>query len=140
MKPEIWGRYCWNFIHIMTLGYPMKPTENEKTHYRKFFNNLIHVLPCEKCRHNMSSHLKKIPLTNDVLNGRNNLVKWGIDFHNIVNYYTGKEMLTYTESLNEINKLLKPQSFISNKLIISIVIGLLLGLLCILYYNKKLKY
>jgi len=110
MRPEIWGRHVWNCIHIITLEYPLEPTPEEKKYYKKFFHGLSHVLPCEKCRNNMSVHLKKIPLTDEVLSSRSSLVKWGIDLHNIVNYYTGKEMLTYNEALNQINKLLESEN------------------------------
>ena len=107
MKPEIWGKHIWNCIHIVTLSYPLKPTPKEKKNTKKFFDSLSQVLPCEKCRNNMTTHLGKLPLTDEVLSSRSSLVKWGIDFHNIVNYYTGKEMLTYNEALNHLNQLLK---------------------------------
>ena len=30
MGPDIWGPHGWKFLHFVTLGYPEKPTENEK--------------------------------------------------------------------------------------------------------------
>jgi hypothetical protein len=108
MRPEIWGKYGWNFLHLVTFGYPEKPTEDDKQHFYDYFHALKHVLPCEKCRYNMNDHLKKFPLTEEILSSRKKLIKWGIDLHNVVNYYTGKDMLSYTEALNEINKLINP--------------------------------
>jgi Erv1 / Alr family len=137
MKPEIWGKYAWNFIHIMTLGYPETPTKKEKKHYYNFFHDLMYVLPCEKCRQNMTEHLKKIPLNDETLSNRNNLVKWGIDLHNIVNYYTGKDMLSYTDSLNEINKLMKPSNYNWNYIYIVSLILILLCIALIIYCYKK---
>lgn len=106
MLPEIWGRHAWNFIHLMTLGYPQKPTETEKMQYRNFFYSLIYVLPCKKCRVNLAKNINKYPLTDTVLSSRNSFVKWGIDLHNAVNAHTGKETLSYKDALNEINKLM----------------------------------
>lgn len=108
MRPEIWGKYGWNFLHLVTFGYPEKPKEDDKQHFYEYFHALKYVLPCEKCRHNMNDHLKKFPLTEEILSSRKKLIKWGIDLHNVVNYYTGKDMLSYTEALNEINKLINP--------------------------------
>ncbi|BCS83192.1 putative FAD-linked sulfhydryl oxidase [Cotonvirus japonicus] len=102
--PKKWGKHGWKFMHYVALSYPENPTIDDKILYYDFFNNFGKVLPCGKCKNNFKDHLKKYPLTNEVLSSRNNLVKWTIDMHNIVNYYTGKKMLTYQEALNEIYK------------------------------------
>ena len=34
MLPEIWGKHGWNFLHLITMGYPDNPTEDEKRQYR----------------------------------------------------------------------------------------------------------
>jgi|SRR5579872_3603235 len=132
MKPSVWGKYVWDCIHILTLGYPLKPTPKDKKHYKKFLYSLSYVLPCDTCRANMRTHLEKLPLTDDVMSHRSSLVKWGIDLHNIVNYYTGKEMLTYTEALNQINKLLKPEK--SNYQSYLLGFGLVLVIFIILFF------
>ncbi|HLX54740.1 MAG TPA: Erv1/Alr family FAD-linked sulfhydryl oxidase [Aquella sp.] len=139
MLPEIWGRYGWCFFHFVTLGYPDNPTEEDKIHYYEYITNLKYVLPCEKCRHNLKNHLKKYPLTETALSNRANLVKWGIDLHNIVNYYTGKPMLSYAESLAELNKLTnttKSTEPTNNILYIIIgIVGLIIFILC--FYRAK---
>ena len=104
------------------------------------FNSLQYVLPCSKCRNNLSSHLKKYPLTDQILSSRANVIKWGIDLHNVVNYYTGKPMLTYKEANNEINKLVQPKKN-SNELLYFIVIIAFVIICYLIYYylikNKK---
>ncbi len=60
MLPEIWGKYCWTFIHLLTLEYPEFPTQADKENYKEYFESLQKVLPCEKCRNNLETHLKKI--------------------------------------------------------------------------------
>jgi len=133
MLPNIWGKYGWDFWHLVTLGYPEKPTEENKRQYRQYFYSLQYVLPCTKCCRNMTYHLKKYPLTDEVLSNRTNLVKWGIDFHNVVNYYTGKRMLTYSEALNDIHKLVSPVKTISYKTILYCLL-LVIILLVIAYF------
>lgn len=139
MLPDIWGKHGWNFIHLVTLEYPVNPTDNDKQKYYQYFHSLQYVLPCDKCRYNLGSHLKKYPLTDEVLSGRGNLVKWGIDLHNIVNYYTGKKMLTYTEAMNEINKLINPEQNKSNNLYTFIIIIALVILTYLIYYYFSKK-
>lgn len=138
MLPEIWGRYAWKFIHLVTLGYPEKPTDADKKRYYDFFQDLQYVLPCKKCRHNMTDHLKKYPLTSQALSSRTSLVKWGIDLHNIVNYYTGKPMLTYPEALHEINKLAHPKK--NNDLLyyLLVIMALIILVYLIYYYYKRI--
>ncbi|XWV26213.1 putative FAD-linked sulfhydryl oxidase [Tupanvirus soda lake] len=144
MLPEIWGKYAWNFLHLVTLDYPEYPTDQDKQNYYNFFYTLQFVLPCAKCRYNLTHHLKKYPLTDEVLANRTNLVKWGIDLHNVVNYYTGKPMLTYTEAMNELNKLAHPEkTTFSDILYVLLVIVALIIMFYLLYYfffrSKKLN-
>lgn len=138
MSPEIWGKYGWNFIHLVTLGYPENPTEFDKKNYYDFFSSLQYVLPCEKCRYNFSQHFKKYPLTNKVLSNRSSLVKWGIDLHNVVNYYTGKPMLTYPEAMNEINKMIDVKNNFENFIYYLLIIIALL-IICYFLYSYYMK-
>lgn len=110
MKPEIWGKYAWPFFHMVTMGYPENPTEKDKQRYFTYINCLKYVLPCDKCKNNLKKHLKRYPLTEEALSSRQALIKWGIDLHNIVNYYTGKPMLTNEAAVNELNKMIEEQN------------------------------
>lgn len=133
MKPEIWGPNAWRFIHTITVAYPENPTQKDKINYRNFFTNMQYVLPCEKCKSNMSNHLDLIPLDDEALNSRLNLTKWGIDLHNAVNKQNGKRTLSYKEGLNEIDKMLNGESIgygYTLKIIMLIVIILILILIC----------
>lgn len=135
MLPDIWGKHAWNFLHLVTLSYPINPSPADKQNYYNFFTNLQYVLPCEKCRNNMTKHLKKYPLTDKALSSRNELVKWCIDLHNIVNYYTGKPMLTYKEAMTEINKLAHPnKSSFTDKVYYLLIIIVLITICYLIYY------
>uniref|UniRef100_A0A6C0CC12 thiol oxidase n=1 Tax=viral metagenome TaxID=1070528 RepID=A0A6C0CC12_9ZZZZ len=141
MLPDIWGRCAWNFIHLVTLDYPMNPTDEDKQYYRNFFTSLLHVLPCEKCRHNLYKNLKKLPLSESVMSTRLNLVKWGIDLHNMVNVHTNKPILSYSEAITAINKLAKPEEPKSNiPLYVFCVIVALIGLFFLYKFLKKIDF
>ncbi|AAV50637.1 putative FAD-linked sulfhydryl oxidase [Acanthamoeba castellanii mimivirus] len=142
MSPEQWGIYGWTFSHAVALGYPINPTEEDKLRYYTFFNSYRYVLPCGKCRINYADHLNKYPLTDEVLSSRENLVKWTIDIHNVVNYYTGKKMLTYPEAIEAIEKTLTPKKKSSYNwfFIILIIIGIIVIIyLMYIVFKKKLN-
>ncbi len=102
--PEVWGPYGWKFIHYITLGYPPKPTEDDKKLYYDFFTLLAKVLPCSICGHHFSENMKITPLTSEVLSSRIKLVEWGIEMHNHVNRIHNKKIYTLQEGINEILK------------------------------------
>lgn len=144
MLPDIWGKYAWNFIHLVTMDYPENPKQADVQNYRDFLHSLQYVLPCAKCRTNLIKHFKKYPLTDEVMSSRQNLVKWGINLHNIVNYYLGKPMLTLEQANKELSKLLNPKPPKSKtftlKILIVIVILVFIVLLCFFASkNKKLN-
>lgn len=106
MKPTIWGRHGWLFMHSITMEYPDHPTTKDKKRMYIFFNSVKYLLPCQTCSHNFQKHLKKKPLTNKILSSRDNLVVWLIEIHNEVNKSTGKKVLSVKDALNSLNRLL----------------------------------
>lgn len=99
--PDVWGPHGWKFLHFIALAYPNEPTEEKKNHYRQFFESLQHMLPCSLCANNYKRHFyEDLPLTDEVLENRDNLVKWTIDLHNLVNKETGKPVLDYEYAIN----------------------------------------
>ncbi len=108
IKPEIWGRPGWNFLHMVTLAYPENPTLDDKRNYFTYLYTLQYILPCDKCKDNMTKHLKERPLNTWALTNRENLVKWGIDIHNLVNRENGKPIWTYDQALDALDLLINP--------------------------------
>lgn len=127
-NPEIWGPHAWFFLETITLGYPTNPTEKEKSDTKNFFYALQFIIPCEKCRINYNDHLNKHPLTDTVLENRDNLFHWIVDIHNLVdpnksisyndtyNFYISK-----FEGNNENKKIFRNKK-LKNTLIILIII------------------
>ena len=54
MLTSVWGPGLWHTLHTMSFNYPISPSIEDKTHYREFILNLQYVLPCGKCRKNIS--------------------------------------------------------------------------------------
>lgn len=106
MNPKVWGKYIWLSIHIIALGYPDKPSEQDKKNYKDYYTNLWKVLPCEKCSINYVRHLRELPIDEN-LTDTMSLFKWTVDLHNIVNKETGKRQLSFEEALEIYTKILQ---------------------------------
>lgn len=101
---KLWGPAIWKSIHYITMGYPENPTSTDKENYKNFLTMYKNVLPCNMCSINYEKHLLINPLTEESLSSRNNLVKWGIDMHNIVNKMLNKPILNYDQAYDVLNK------------------------------------
>jgi hypothetical protein len=91
MNQNLWGPAYWFTLHTITFQYPFHPTENDKLHYKLFFEQLQFLLPCKYCRIHYQQNWKEIPIQ---LDSRRSLVEWLIKFHNQVNVITGKPIYT----------------------------------------------
>lgn len=89
MKTIFWGRYFWYCIHLTALGYSNNPTPDQKMVYKQFYLTLGKVLPCSKCSNNYARHMEHIPI-DFFLGNQNDLFKWTVHLHNIVNKEIGK--------------------------------------------------
>jgi hypothetical protein len=97
--PDKWGVHGWKFIHHIALGYPNKPTNNDKNNYKSFFLLLGNVLPCHICSDHYNEHLLIHPLNDKVLSTKINFINWTIDMHNEVNKKNGTKIYGYDEAL-----------------------------------------
>ena len=130
MRPEIWGPHAWIFLHSVTLEYPDNPTDEDKQNMINFINSLGKILPCIKCQNNFKIHLTKFPLTDKVLETKQNLVYWLIDIHNCVNDIKKTKKLSYVEGLNTLLEHYENNVFSSNFVyILTVVIILILIIL-----------
>jgi hypothetical protein len=103
ITPEKWGPHGWKFIHYVTLGYPDNPTPEQKENYKYFLTSLGKVLPCHICSNHFKDNLVEMPLDDKALSSKTNLVKWGIDIHNVVNKMKSKPELSYDVALSKIS-------------------------------------
>ena len=95
-QSKIWGPCAWLFFHCVTLNYT--PEKHCTAGYIKFFQNIVHVLPCATCRANYQELIKRGPfeLNTEVFASRHSLSKWLFHVHNAINIRTNKE-LTFSD-------------------------------------------
>jgi Erv1 / Alr family len=79
-----WGPPGWEFLHAISAGYPVKPTESDKKHYKNLFHSLAYTLPCPICRESYKVFLKHLPISL-YLSSRDDLMIWVYELHNMVN-------------------------------------------------------
>lgn len=97
MEPKIWGKYLWTSIHVIALGYPDEPSEQDKINFKDFFSNLWKVIPCQRCAENYKRHLIELPLDN-ALESNTALFKWTVELHNIVNKELHKPTISISQA------------------------------------------
>lgn len=91
MLTSVWGPSLWHYLHTMSFNYPVKPTKEQKKHYKNFILLLKHVMPCKYCRINLRKNLKAHPLRNCDLKNRDKFSKWVYGLHEHVNKMLGKK-------------------------------------------------
>jgi hypothetical protein len=100
-----WGPLFWNFIHIITMHYPNNPSNKDKTNITQLIELFELIIPCGGCKIHFKLNYEKMPITKYDLESRNNIIKWGINFHNSINKYLGKKELNYDKALIIIKKI-----------------------------------
>ena len=100
--PDQWGPHGWKFIHYITMGYPDKPTQEDRIKYKKFFISLSGIIPCVLCRINYKNHIKDYPITDKVLKNQKNLMAWGVLMHNLVNKENNKKEIPIKQGIQMI--------------------------------------
>ena len=98
MLTSVWGPAIWHYLHTMSFNYPVAPSHKDKTEYRDFVLSLQHVLPCGKCRKNLTKTFHKFPLTMNEMESRDVFSKYIYELHEIVNKMLNKKSgLSYDE-------------------------------------------
>jgi hypothetical protein len=91
MLTTIWGPSMWHFLHIMSFNYPVKPSKEDKTHYRDFILSLQYILPCKYCRQNLKTNLKGNPLNMSDMESRDTFSRYIYKLHETINKLLGKK-------------------------------------------------
>ena len=98
MDPNIWGSHAWLFLHTITLNYPDNPTKFDMDNYKKFFENLGEVIPCEVCKAHYKKNIKMYPIQ---LESKEALAKWLHHIHNLVNIKNDKPEYSYDQFIEK---------------------------------------
>ena len=91
MVTTIWGPGMWHFLHTISFNYPINPTDEDKTHYKSFIENLKYILPCKYCRQNLTRNLILMPLTSKVMESRDSFSRYIYKLHETVNKLLNKK-------------------------------------------------
>ena len=81
----VWGPPFWHTLHTISFNYPVKPTEEDKIHYRNYVLSLRNVLPCGACRKNLKTNFKHLPLTMKHMQSRDSFSRYIYSLHELVN-------------------------------------------------------
>jgi hypothetical protein len=95
MLTTAWGPAIWHYLHMMSFNYPVKPTLEDKKHYREFIINLQYVLPCKYCRINLKNNLKEKPIQMCDMASRDTFSRYVYELHELIN-----KMLKKTSNLS----------------------------------------
>ena len=101
MLTTVWGPPTWHMLHTISFNYPVNPTHEDKVNYRNFILSLRNVLPCGKCRKNLTKNFKKLPLTMDKMKSRDTFSKYVYDLHEVVNDMLHKKSGLSYENVRE---------------------------------------
>lgn len=98
IPPTTWGPFFWHTMHLVALGYPMKPTYAEKRAAKEFYESLAHLIPCPTCKLHYADYLKENPVSPN-LDSKEDLFRWTVKVHNIVNKQLGKPEYTELDAI-----------------------------------------
>lgn len=101
MLTTVWGPPMWHYLHTMSFNYPIKPSKDDKKHYKSFIENLQFTLPCKYCRQNLQQNLKILPITREVLKNREMFSKYIYDLHNLINKMLNKNIFISYEEVRD---------------------------------------
>ena len=128
MDPNIWGSHAWLFLHTITLNYPDNPTKFDMDNYKKFFENLGEVIPCEVCKAHYKKNIKMHPIQ---LESKEALAKWLHHIHNLVNIKNDKPEYSYDQFIEKYSDLYSTNK--NKKYLFILLILLSIGIIYFLY-------
>lgn len=105
MKPIIWGATYWMYLHLISIGYPDVPTDEEKQNMKQFLNIFPETIPCIKCKTHFINTIKNYDL-NKMLHNKKSFMEFIWIMHNNVNDLLHKKKIDYNNFLKIYNKAL----------------------------------
>ena len=90
ITPQVWGEDAWRVMHVVALGFPVSPTDEDRENYTKFYESLTKVLPCAHCREGYAEIFRRIPIRTE---DTESLFQSTVDVHNAVNRKLGHDVM-----------------------------------------------
>ena len=97
--PEVWGPSFWFTLHNGASKYPISASPLVIERMKGYILGIPFMLPCIACKVHATNHIEKHKKDLDrICSGRDNLFKFFVDFHNIVNKRYNKPIVSYEEA------------------------------------------
>ena len=122
IPPSKWGPHFWMTLHIACLG-----CQDAKV-LVDFVEGYKEIIPCLSCR----EHFEQVLIENPVPEA-DDLFKWSVDVHNIVNKRLGKPEFSYEDAFANIVTVTAPPQFDFK---IALIV-LLMFVIILLILNRK---
>ena len=109
IPPSAWGPFFWHTIHLVALGYPSSPNYAQKKAAKEFYESLQELIPCPICKEHYKQKLVENPIVSS-LDKREDLFRWTVLIHNLVNQdlkkpqYTEQQSIAFYEKLGELGR------------------------------------
>mgnify|MGYP003980819007 FL=1 len=98
IQSSIFGPPSWFVLHVTSFNYPVKPTKDDKAHYKTWLLSYRYTLPCLYCRQNFVTNLKSAGFCDNVFKNRDTFSRFIYKLHNCVNKMLGKTIkISYIE-------------------------------------------
>lgn len=141
MSPAVWGPIFWSTMHIVSLGYPSKPTEEEKAGAAAFYNSLATMIPCPICKTHYKRFLAQTPVESATAT-RHDLIHWVYELHNNVNAELGKPRISFQAYVAHMQSLAAAQnttlpSSSGPSFTTIAVLGAIVGIAGMYYYSRQ---
>lgn len=114
LNTYVWGPCLWFFLHSVSFNYPVNPSHKDKTNYINFILGLQKILPCGKCRKNLSKNFKKLPLTYKNMKNRETFSKYIYELHEAVNKMLNKKSGLSYDDVKDRFELFRARCLVSN--------------------------
>jgi len=126
LNSDVWGEGAWKFLHSITLTYSDTPTEADKIIYKRFFQDLGYLLPCNQCSNHYNEYLQSNPIDSNILKDKVSLTTWLYNLHNNVNDILNKNNITFDNFINSYINLYTRDLSINYNIIIIIILIILI--------------
>lgn len=94
-SPDVWGPPTWLSLHISASQYPENASNLVKERMKNRILALPLELPCTDCRTHCANIIQKIaPDLDTICSTRDNLFKFYVDLHNMVNSRLNKPVMS----------------------------------------------
>ena len=99
--PSVWGPAFWFTLHNGASKYPLEASPIISQRTKGFIQGIPQMLPCNACKVHATAHIESHRISDNldvICSGRDNLFKFFVDFHNMVNKRHNKPAMSYEEA------------------------------------------